>query len=116
MICGLRGISARNDWSGRTLLTLGEGEVHSGTQAGPELLGYSEEAGQRRSVSALVKRQDKNLELIEVKKLLVMPDCAIRREKLPHLSGQLIARDGHSLHCEDLGFGGGRFETAPSAI
>jgi hypothetical protein len=34
---------------------------------GPELLGYSEEAGQRRSISALVKRENKNLELIEVK-------------------------------------------------
>src|SRR5262249_24878511 len=48
---------------------------------------------------------DKNLELIEVKKLLVMPDCAIRGEKLPHLTGQLVARDGDSLHSEDLGSG-----------
>ncbi len=79
--------------------------MHCGTEPGPEPLCYSEQAGQHCSVRALVKRQDKNLELIEVQELLVMPDCAIGGEKLPRFSGQLIARDGHSLHSGDLGLG-----------
>ena len=49
---------------------------------GQKLLGYSEEAGQRRSINALVKREEKNLELIDVKERSVMPDCAIGRGNL----------------------------------
>jgi hypothetical protein len=44
-------------------------KVHTGPGAGPQLLGYPEEAGHHRPVSALVERQDKNLELIEVREL-----------------------------------------------
>jgi hypothetical protein len=91
-------------------------KVRTGTGAGPELLGYSEEADHRRAVSALVERQHENLELIEVKELFVIPNGAVGGEHPPHFSRQFIARDGHSLHSEDLGFGGGRFETPPSAI
>ena len=84
---------------------LGVSKVRAGPWAGPELLGYSEEAGHHRAVSALVERQDKNLELIEVKELFVMPDGAVGGSICHTSAGNSSRGNRYSLHSETSGLG-----------